>query len=304
MFRRPAAAPSVLRRPAASSSVHDPRRGLTVPAPSSPSLQSEPTGPREQGNTREGRARRQYCWWITFAFPYVETVQRLGLSTPSDLAVDGKGGRQKFLEIVRAAHEAVHIDVLECAVFLERHLRTDSSGNRLPHLNCLVKSSSQYSWISVAKELFDSHKIRVDFASNIHNWYDGIVYGHVFSDHKPLEELDATPLQWERNGCPTPFSEVLPAKWHRDGRQPKLSMLQVYDLFTANHVLDERGAWALANRMAKEGKRGLLAALLEHRDVTSRVQGLGKCRSDKKLYVPIPRTVASSCQADAPKKQC
>ena len=93
----------------------------------------------EENNTRAGRARRQYCWWITFAFPYAATVAALGLATPDDLAVDDKAGRQRFLDIALQMCAVAPIIVLEAAVFLERHRRTDDSGRRLPHLNCLIK---------------------------------------------------------------------------------------------------------------------------------------------------------------------
>ena len=38
--------------------------------PVSPRLAEVPTGPREEGRTRQGLPRRQYCWWITFPYPY------------------------------------------------------------------------------------------------------------------------------------------------------------------------------------------------------------------------------------------
>ena len=79
-MRRPAAATkrpaAALKRPAAIRQEAD-SAGRTEP--------DGPTGPYESGaNTRAGRARRQYTWWITMPFPYPETVARLNLRTPDD----------------------------------------------------------------------------------------------------------------------------------------------------------------------------------------------------------------------------
>eukprot|EP00973_Karenia_brevis_P080160 11119783-Karenia_brevis.AAC.1 len=170
--RRPAAA--VGQPPAAAP-------GDGVAAPPEPGQEQEatqPTGPYEDGNARAGRARRQLVWWITFSFPYVSTVERLGLKTPDDMNTDGKQGRQTFLGMVRRAHVAAGIALVEAAVFLEKHARTDAAGRRLPHLNCLVRASAQYAWSRVAQELFNTDKVRVDFSANIKTWYDGVVYGH------------------------------------------------------------------------------------------------------------------------------
>ena len=80
------------------------------------------------------------------------------------------------------------------AVFREPHERVDEAGNPLPHLNSLLRANKQHSWKQVAKVLWDKYKIRVDFAKNIHTWYDGIIYGTVSSTHKEQDKLDPTPL--------------------------------------------------------------------------------------------------------------
>lgn len=209
-----------------------------------------------------GTARRQYCWWITFPFPYEDTVTRLGLKTPDDFT------RESFLEACRAAHTAAGIDVVEGAVFLEKHVRTDNAGQRLVHLNALVRAGVQYTWRGVGKKLFELYKIRVDFASHIRTWVDGVIYGFCPSEHKPREELDANYIQWSPHENPMAFEEVLPLRLRSGAtRQTRLTPLQVYDLCTTRGVKDVESAWSLAKAMEEEGDRGLLAWLLECRDV-------------------------------------
>ena len=189
MLRRPAAAP--LRRPAAAAPPAQ-RAAAAPPAEGeagsdgaeaegdqSPRLAEEPTGPQEAAG-RDGSAR-QYCWWITFPFPYAVTVVRLQLKTPAEYT------RQSFLDEVKRAYERVGVPILEAVVFLEKHRRRGADGERLPHLNVLAKTADQRAWSPVAKALFENARVRVDFSKNMKTWYDGIVYGRVSSDHEPEE---------------------------------------------------------------------------------------------------------------------
>ena len=174
--RRPAAATEVLRRPSSAQEVLRRPAGVV----SSPAV--EATGPVQTRDGSTGTARRQYCWWITFPFPYEDTVTRLGLKTPADFT------RESFFEACKRSHTAAGIELVEGAVFLEKHVRTDGQGERLVHLNALVRAGVQYAWRGVGKKLFDLYKIRVDFASNIRTWVDGVIYGFCPSEHKPREE--------------------------------------------------------------------------------------------------------------------
>jgi hypothetical protein len=239
----------------------------------------EPTGPREKRGARAGQPRRQYCWWVTFPFPYDQTIQRLQLKTPADF------DRDSFSKLCVEAFAHGGWEVQETANFLELHLRTDANGDRLPHLNCLLRVGSQCTWMTPAAYL-RSKGVRVDFADHIATWYDGIVYGRVWSAHKPVEELDKEPTQWAKNGCPTPFNEVLPAKWHSErGRQPKMSHLQVYDILTSKGISESEAAWALATERAEGGDRGLLAFFLEHKDVdgfVAKVRTAGESKETKR----------------------
>ena len=254
-MRRPAAA---LRRPAAAAD------------------DLEPTGPVERGSsTRVGRARRQYCWWITFAQPFPETVARLNLRAPSDFA------RQTFLDSVLQYHRAAQIAPLEIVIFKEPHARVDAAGVRVNHLNALCRYGDlQHAWTNLGQQ-FKADRMRVDFSDHICTWYDGIVYGRVDSAHKPKEDIDPEPLQWAANGHPTPFNEVLPAKWHKHGRQPGLSPLQAYDMMMKSNVGDEAGAWALARKLEAEGQRGLLAFLLDNRSVQQFVDKIVMSRTSE-----------------------
>ena len=55
---------------------------------------------------------------------------------------------------------------------------------------------------------------------------------------------------------------MLPAKWHKKGRTPKLSELQAYDLCRVGRVTSTDEAWTLAREQERQGKRALLAFLL------------------------------------------
>ena len=247
VLRRPAAA-GVLRRPAAATAAEVPL---------------EVAGLVEVGTSRAGWARRQYCWWVTFAHPYEETAVRRNLRTPSDFT------RESFLEALKDSCEAAGVHLVEVVIFLEPHERRDASGNAVPHLNALLRASQQFGWRRLADKLWELHRCRVDFAENIRSWYDGVVYGTVASAHKPQEKLDATGgLHWALSGHPVPLSEVLPARFNalRD-RQPRLTPLQAYDLCRQHNLRTVPEAWAKAESLSDAGDRGLLAFLLDHRDV-------------------------------------
>ena len=95
--------PTVMGRPAAA--MRRPAANLRRPAASFPWSRTEPDGPTGP-YTRAGRTRRQYTWWMTMAFPYPETVQRLGLRTPDDF------DHQSFLALVLEINEAANIHPL------------------------------------------------------------------------------------------------------------------------------------------------------------------------------------------------
>ena len=103
----------------------------------------------------------------------------------------------------------------------------------------------------------------MDFSANIRTWFDGVVYGSVSSDHKPQLELDAAPLRWSLSGEITPFQEVLPGKWHKQGRQPKLSKLQFLDLVRKHKLTTGTEVAAFAAAEEQDGRRALVAFLME-----------------------------------------
>ena len=131
LLPRATATSPVLRGPAAAR--NESQAPLRRPAAAAEEAQPEQvaTGPLDTSNTRASQARRQYCWWITFAFPHEETVARLGLKTPADFS------RASFMEACVAAHQAANVTLQEGLVFLEKHRRTDTAGQRLPHLNAI-----------------------------------------------------------------------------------------------------------------------------------------------------------------------
>lgn len=241
-----------------------------------------PSGPRDAAGARGGRARRQYCWWVTFSYPLPETVARLGLKTPDEFT------RETFCDTIRAAYTKAKVSLEEVAVFRELHERADDSGRRLPHLNALCRSSTQHAWTGVAAALRSDHNIRVDFGENIRSWYDGVVYGTVSSDHKPQAELDSDPFQWAVHGTPVPFLEVLPAKWHKQGRQPKLTKLQVLDIIRHNKLWSETLIYAHAASEEAAGRRGLVAFLSENDQVEVLIR-------KAQLLTDAPKLVAKAC---------
>ena len=251
VLRRPSAnAPLVMQRPAAQVCL---RRPAAEVVPS--------TGPLVQAGTRTGSARRQYCWWITFSFPYEDTVANLGLQTPAAFT------RQSWADVVRDVHDAAGISLHEMVIFKEFHERTDASGQRLPHYNALVRSDEQYAWRRIACLFHERHSIRIDFSEHIRTWYDGLLYGAVESEHKPAEELDNEPFLWAISGTPTPIAEQLPKHLRGGRRQTKLTPMQAYDLCVEKSVIDVPKAFAVAKAMERQGDRGFLAFLLDCRDI-------------------------------------
>jgi len=87
VMSRPAAATkrpaTALRQPAAASNPAGAQPAGSTAGRTEP---DGPTGPFESGSSaRQGRAKRQYTWWITFSYPYPETVARLNPRTPDKL---------------------------------------------------------------------------------------------------------------------------------------------------------------------------------------------------------------------------
>ena len=258
--KRPATA---LRQPAAASNPAGAQPAGSTAGRTEP---DGPTGPFESGSSaRQGRAKRQYTWWITFSYPYPETVARLNLRTPDEF------DHQTFQDLILDIHQAANIAPVEMVVFKEKHQRTNAAGERLIHWNSLVRYDDQHAWTVLGRKCMDQ-RIRVDFAEHVKTWYDGVVYGRIKSMHKPQDDIDPSPRQWAASGRPTPFTEVLPAKWHKQGRQPKFSPLQAYDVMVKNEVRSEAQAWMLAKKQDREGDRALLAFLLEHRGVASFIE--------------------------------
>ena len=134
------------QRPAASQVVR--RRPAREPEPEATS--GPGTSPLVNSGTREGWARRQYAWWITFAHPYDDTVVRLQLRTPSSFT------RQEFLDASLRCHLDAGVRLEEAAVFKELHSRVDADGERVPHLNIAVRSSDRFVWTEVAKNIGNS----------------------------------------------------------------------------------------------------------------------------------------------------
>lgn len=134
-----------------------------------------PDGPVQQGRGVHG----QYVYWVTQTHP--SDGNPFGLRLPSDFA-----SRQDFCETIVKAHNdfftAAGIDnaIVEAAVFKEPH----ASG--LPHNNILLRARKQFRWKNVADSIRQTLKVNLNYAKNIKNWMDGVVYGRVASEHVGL----------------------------------------------------------------------------------------------------------------------
>ena len=98
-------------------------------------------GPPQHGRGVQG----QYVYWLTFAHPTQESVERFGLKTPTDFYDATQSwvlAREEFTTLVVNAHAAEQVELVEAACFLEPH------ENGQPHLNTLVRSLSRYKWKS------------------------------------------------------------------------------------------------------------------------------------------------------------
>ena len=101
-----------------------------------------------------------------------------GVKTPAEL------DRKSFRELCVEAHAHCGVDLVETCCCRDPH------ANGYPHLNLLVRSSSQYSMKLVAERLLQYHLMHVSFGSHVDTWQGGVVYGCVASEHKPEEGLD------------------------------------------------------------------------------------------------------------------
>ena len=132
-----------------------------------------PSGPKQNGRGSHG----QYVYWITQPHPLPATIAALGLKTPDDY------DREAFSRLITQAHTECGQDVLETVVFQELH------GSGKKHNNCLARNEQQYRWKSIAENLWEKHKVRVNFAPHIRTWSEGVVYGKAASEHKPPANL-------------------------------------------------------------------------------------------------------------------
>ena len=80
-------------------------------------------GPQQRGRGVPG----QYVYWITFANPSPESMERLGLQPPSNFT------RESFGDLVVKAHRDKGMLPIETACFLEQH------ANGQVHHNCLIR---------------------------------------------------------------------------------------------------------------------------------------------------------------------
>ncbi len=214
-----------------------------------------PSGPKQNGRGSHG----QYVYWITQPHPLPATIAALGLKTPDDY------DREAFSRLITQAHTECGQDVLETVVFQELH------GSGKKHNNCLARNEQQYRWKSIAENLWEKHKVRVNFAPHIRTWSEGVVYGKVASEHKPPANLDQNPYQWAKSGAPTKFEDVIPRKWQAGGftRRTKLTHTAFLELCREHNVQDEDQAWAIALDLEEKGDKGLTTYLMENEAAAS-----------------------------------
>jgi hypothetical protein len=132
----------------------------------------------------------------------------------------------------------------------------------------------------VGERLRKEYNIRVDFATHIRTWSQGVIYGRVASEHKPPEELDKTPTQWSPSGTHARLEESIPVKWQASGfvRPVKMTALAFLDVCKENDINSEEDAWALAARLEGKGEKGVMAYLLECKDVGAAIERVQKAK--------------------------
>jgi len=213
-----------------------------------------PSGPPQMGRGKPG----QYVYWIMQPFLTAKGLAK-GYVQP-----DAKT-KEDFCTVIREAHEACGVHLVEVAVFDELH------GNGSRHKNALVRASCQYRWAAVAKHLAETAHMRVDFGHNIRTWADGAVYGLVASEHKPPAALDKEPFHWPPQAMP--LKECVPQKWRGDGfvRRNRMTGVQFYDTCKDYKITTEDHLWTVAEQLSEKGDRGLLSYLMEN-DATRALQ--------------------------------
>ena len=203
---------------------------------------------------------------------------RPGTAAGSELKQPSDFSRFSFRVAVHDAHQAAGVDIVEAACFQELH------GNGEVHQNCLVRASRQYRWLPVAEQL-KQNGVLVNFAPHIKTWSEGVVYGRVASDHKGPEALDKEPLQWHKDGNPTPFDEIVPRRWASEGfvRHSRMSSLAFFDVCKEHHIFSQEALWAKATELSEQGDRALLSYLLENNDSTALEKVLKAFRAQEDL---------------------
>ena len=209
-----------------------------------------PTGPPQRGRGVHG----QYVYWITMPQPTAEHVLATGVKQPRDF------DRDSFRQLMVWAHSDCEVEIVETACFLEPHANGD------PHLNLLVRASTQYRWKKVTDRLLQHYRVHVNFGSNVRTWGEGVVYGRVASEHKPPEGLDHNFEQWHKDGSPMPFDQFLPRRWQQEGfvRTTRLTNLAFYELCRQHNLYDATALWAKATELSEGGDKGLLSYLFDN----------------------------------------
>ena len=124
----------VLARPAAA--MRRPAAALRRPAANPEEEPDGPTGPYESASsTREGRAKRQYTWWMTMSYPYPETVARLNLRTPEGDTADTDACNNKNMADTTGLK---HVDGFSHVVSVAQTHRDSKSYGILQHMACLL----------------------------------------------------------------------------------------------------------------------------------------------------------------------
>ena len=243
-----------LMEPEAPSLDSDVERALAEEHEAQELLNTEPTGPPQQGRGVKG----QYVYPITLSMP-TEKGRSLGLRGPEAFS------RQSFGDLVAQAYENANYGTTkkpvleEYAIFLEPH----ESGE--PHLAALVRSADRHKWYPIGEWLRKEGHVQVNFGMNIKAWADGVMYFCVASERKSIAGIDYTPHQWSRQGTPTPVRDLLPEKFRNPGvvRKNKLSAMQFLNICREHDIYDETELWAIACTQEDKGDKGLMTFLME-----------------------------------------
>jgi hypothetical protein len=159
----------------------------------------------EQENLEtESRSQHKSVYLVTFPALAHSTTATTGLKCPSTFTREGIARRlveamkhplynnPSHASLTRAAELVTYI------VFRELHQPRPADGKRLAHFHVAVKASSSFRFGPVKKALQTTFGLASHWSTSHDGLWSAVKYGFTPSPNKPAEELDPSPLVWQR----------------------------------------------------------------------------------------------------------